>query len=73
MFIISRRVTLRNALKLIAGLLLFFTVFITQASDEPAQAARQMGTDMHFRSDTVVEQPTQRTDSNSTADRTKFD
>lgn len=73
MFIISRRATLMNALNLIFGLLLFFTVFIAQASNESAQAAQKMDTKMNFRMDTVVEQPTKRTDSNSTADHTKFD
>jgi len=73
MLIISRRAPLRNALNLIAGLLLFFTVFITQASDETAHAVQKTDTDMRYRLDTLVAQPTQRTDSNSTADHTKFD
>jgi hypothetical protein len=73
MFIISRRVTMRNTLNLISGLMLFFMASITQASAEPAQAVQKTDADMNFRLDKVVEQPTKRTDSNSTADHTKFE
>jgi len=78
MLIISPQVTLQHAilkhpLKQIAGLLLFFLLSIPQASAETAQAVQKTDADMNFRLDKVVEQPTKRTDSNSTADHTKFD
>ena len=53
--------------------MLFFMVSITQGLAEPAQAFQKMDADMNFRLDKVVEQPTKRTDSNSTADHTKFE
>ncbi len=56
-----------------SGMSALFTAFITLASNETAQAVQKIDTDMNCRLDTVVEQPTQRTDSNSTADHTKFD
>jgi hypothetical protein len=63
----------RYMLKLISGFLLLFLAFNIQASNKLSQAAEKIDADMNFRLDKVVEQPTQRTDSNSTADHTKFD
>lgn len=73
MSIESRRLLWGKALKSASCLLLFLTVFSTQASEGSAQAAQKLDTDMNYRLDTVVEQPTQRSDSNSTADHTKFE
>ena len=76
--IISPQVTLlhlilRQTLNLIFGLSLFFLFTIPQASAETAQAVQKTDADMNFRLDKVVEQPSKRTDSNSTADHTKFE
>ncbi len=73
MFIISHHITSQKAVSLIFGLLLFFTASIIHASVEYAQLISKADTDMNFRLDKVVEQPTKRTDSNSTADHTKFE
>ena len=78
MLILSPQVTLphvilKQTLNLVFGLLLFFLFPITQASAETAQAVEKTDADMNFRLDKVVEQPTKRTDSNSTADHTKFE
>ena len=73
MFITSHHITSQKALSLIFGLLLFFITSITQASVESTPLNPKADSDMNFRLDKVVEQPTKRTDSNSTADHTKFE
>ena len=73
MSIKSRRLLLGKGLKLTFGLLLFFTLFVTQASEEPGQPVQKSDAEMNFRLDTLVEKPTERSDSNSTADHTKFE
>lgn len=73
MFVISRRVVTQYTLKLISVFLLFSVASFSQASLQPAQTVREANADMNFRLDKVVEQPTKRTDSNSTADHTKFE
>ncbi len=70
MFIISQHSILQKALSLIFGLLLFSITSTTHASVESTQ---KTDADMNFRLDKVVEQPTKRTDSNSTADHSKFE
>jgi hypothetical protein len=72
MLIINPQVILKQTLNLTSGLLLFFLFSIAQASVEPAQAVQKTDADMNFRLDKVVEQPTKRTDSNSTADHRPF-
>lgn len=78
MFIIGSRVSFRLTLNLIAGLLLLSLTFGAQATDEPSQTAQSKvaqnrDVDMNFRLDKLVEKPTLRSDSNSTADHTKFE
>jgi len=70
MFIISQHIISKTTLSLLFVLLLFSITSITQASVQPTQ---ETDADMNFRLDKVVEQPTKRTDSNSTADHTKFE
>jgi hypothetical protein len=59
-----------NALSLIFGLLLFLLACNTQAANE---AARKTDADMNYRLDTLVEKPVLRSDSDSTADHSKFE
>lgn len=83
MFTVRRKATLQPAifmpaLNLISGLLLLFLAFSAQASNQLSQAAQtrvaqNRNADMNFRLDTLVEKPTIRSDSNSTADHTKFE
>ncbi len=73
MFIIGNRVSFRLALNLISGLLLLSLALGAQATDELSQAAHKIDADMNFRLDKLVEKPTLRSDSNSTADHTKFE
>jgi len=73
MLIINPHVILKQTLNLVSSLLLFFLFSITQASAETAQAVQKTDADMNFRLDNLVEKPTIRTDSNSTADHTKFE
>jgi hypothetical protein len=64
---------LKQTLNLISALVLFFAFSIIPASAEPAQAVQKSDADMNFRLDKVVEQPSKRNDSNSTADHSKFE
>ena len=58
--------------RLVSAVITATAMFLSQAVVDTAQATETTGADMNFRLDTLVEQPTKRTDSDSTADHTKF-
>ncbi|MGD2119736.1 MAG: hypothetical protein PVG66_15365, partial [Chromatiales bacterium] len=60
----------RGGLAILMGLLLCSQL---PASNATTEQSAKPDTDMNYRLDTIVEQPTQRFDSNSTADHSKFD
>jgi octaheme c-type cytochrome (tetrathionate reductase family) len=47
--------------------------FASHASNQPTHQVQSADADMNYRLDTIVERPTQRSDSNSTADHAKFE
>ncbi|MEN8177034.1 MAG: tetrathionate reductase family octaheme c-type cytochrome [Pseudomonadota bacterium] len=64
---------LRYSGNLLSGVLLFVTASSAIAENEPTHTTQSIDSDMNYRLDTLVEQPTRRADSNSTADHAKFE
>lgn len=70
---INRRGYSRKILSLFSGLLVFSVAFTSHASNQPTHQVQGADADMNYRLDTIVERPTQRRDTNSTADHAKFE